>query len=129
MNRKRRHAGGKPPAWYVRAAIERIAASRAPLSTRQLIDQLRIKEAEAVTLRRALRREGLLGNLLYVGRAADGSFAWTTVGNTWTGRDRALLGAVLAAEVYLRERLGREIALDIEACCEAIGATLSRDNG
>lgn len=129
MKRQRRHGGGKPPAWYVAAAIELIEGSRTPLSTRQLITALKISQAEAVSLRRGLRREAQLGRLLWVGRVTDGSFAWTKVGDTPAGPERALVGAVLAAESYLRERLGQEIVLDIEALSQAIGATLSRDNG
>jgi hypothetical protein len=129
MKRQRRHAGGKPPAKFVQAALEMIGASRPPLSTRQLIKELGLGYSEGISLRRALRREAKFGRLLCVGKVGDGSFAWTTVGDTPAGPDRALLGAVLAAEAYLRDCLGREIALDIEACRQVIGATLSRDNG
>jgi hypothetical protein len=89
---------------------------------------MKLDYTQGVSLRRALRREALLGRLLCVGKVLDGTFAWTAVGNTAARQDRALLGAVLAAEAYLRDHLGREIALDIEACSQAIGSTLSRDS-
>ncbi len=111
----------------MRAALDALQSTRHPLSTRTLIAQLKLNYTQGVSLRRALRREALLGRLLCVGKVLDGTFAWTAVGNTAARQERALLGAVLAAEAYLRDHLGTEIALDIEACSQAIGATLSRD--
>ena len=126
MTQKRRHTGGRPPSTFVGAALNAIRESSHPLSTRDLIVRFGLSEAKEMTLRRALRREALLGRLLCVGQVLDGTYAWAPVKETAADDDRALLGAAYAAQAYLRDRMGGEIGLDIETCKQVIASTLTR---
>jgi hypothetical protein len=129
MSGEKRHTGGKPPAAFVAEALAVIRESSHPVTTRALLDRFGLRYTKASTLRRALRREMQLGRLLCVGRVSDGSFAWVPVNGSAAGEEHALLGAAYAAQAFLRERMGDEIGLDIEACKQVIASTLTRRSG
>ena len=116
MRSTRTHKGGKRPAAYVAEALRTIQESAHPLSTLNLIRKLGLSTVQETTLRRALR----------LARGTDGSFYWAKVDGDDALRDPATLGAAYAAQMYLRERLGGEIAVDIEACRQVIASTLTR---
>lgn len=126
MGPNRIHKGGKRPAAYVAEALRRIQESLHPLSTLTLIEQLKLRDFEEPTLRRGLRKAAQAGRVLRLARGADGSFYWAKVDEDEAKRDPATLGAAYAAQMYLRELLGGEIAVDIEACRQVIASTLTR---
>jgi len=126
MSTNRNHKGGKPPAAFVAAAIRTIQESLHPLSTITLIEHLKLRDSEESTLRRGLRKAAKAGRVLRLARGADGSFYWAKVDDDAAKSDTATLGAAYAAQMYLRELLGGEIAVDIEACRQVIASTLTR---
>lgn len=125
MTEGRIHKGGKKPAWYLREAMQRIESSLDAISTMGLAKLLSLDDSEVIGLRRGLRRAAAAGRILLVGRAADGSFAWKAIEDDSCPCDCAALGAAYAAELYLKERLGPETAVDIEATRKVIAATLT----
>ena len=126
MRSTRTHKGGKRPAAYVAEALRTIQESAQPRSTLNLIQKLGLSTVQETTLRRALRKAALAGRVLRLARGTDGSFYWAKVDGDDALRDPATLGAAYAAQMYLRERLGGEIAVDIEACRQVIASTLTR---
>ena len=125
MIEPRRNRGGKPQARFVVAALALIRESGHPISTLALIERFGLSYSEEMSLRRALRREALLGRVLCVGKVLDGSFAWVGVDEAAEGRDRAVLGAAHAAAAYLRDRLGGEVALDVDAFKTFLASTMT----
>jgi hypothetical protein len=126
MRPERIHKGGKRPAAYVAAALRTIQESVHPLSTMALIQALGLTRIQEPTLRRALRKAAQSGRVLRLARGTEGSFYWAKVDGCDDLVDPATLGAAYAAQMYLRERLGGEIAVDIEACRQVIASTMTR---
>jgi len=73
---KKRRERGRPPAWYIDAALSVIKECEKPISTFMLIDELDLDENEGINLRRALRRAEDDNVIQRVIGHPDGSFAW-----------------------------------------------------
>ncbi len=77
MTEPSQHNGrGRPVNDYVEEAIEIIQSADEPISTKGLIDLLKINKNEALILRRGLRRAQDRGEIREVAKTQDGSLSW-----------------------------------------------------
>jgi hypothetical protein len=118
--RARRQAPvGRSVARHVAEAIALIAALRRPVSTKEIVDTLRLTRNQVVVVRRALRRAQARGTLLKIG--ADDTYhdIWIAAPVGSDASERAVLQAACAAEYRLRKALGA-VPSRFEQCVAAL---------
>lgn len=106
---------------FVQEALQIIERSYRPVATGALVESLQLNKNQAMTLRRALKREERLGRLLCIGTDdITQSFLWVDLKRHGGDmREVACVGAALAVEMCVRRVLcGAQI--DLDECVEAL---------
>jgi hypothetical protein len=97
---------GRSVAPHVAQAIALITALRRPVSTKEILETLRLTRNQVVVVRRALRRAQSRGTLLKIGTDDTYHDIWIAAPAGTDACERAVLQAACAAEYRLRKSLG-----------------------